>query len=436
MPRSANADPAAIMGCGNFDNGKAGIQEGQQFAVLKAAGVKSCRMPLYPYTYYWAHQRATPERFDDAALQAHSFGITPVLLFEYYTRFPTPLGGYQVWHDIGQSFATRFRPNSPWWLAQGIADYGVTVYAAINEPDIDKPMLTPHAYHDALKGLADGVHAAGAELKVVPGGLAGPNSHSDYQCGGLVPAIADLLNDGSLDGLDLHTYNGRWAPLADHQHSAQHDFDAVKKACGITRDIHFYTTEFNYQQATGEGSTKDIGDTAAGSYFLTMIWDNLGVVGNQGACVTQLALCWNLFNTTVPDTEYAMCTSLSPWTPNARGTAYQLVAGLTQGMSLVKSDPYHAGSLILTGDHQTMWVWQDRPHWTDFPGAACTLAGVPSGATELKIYGYDGLRKTISLTGSATVHVSDLPGNETYMFLADGADDVTRAAVGPYTVGP
>jgi hypothetical protein len=407
------------MGSGNFSDAHAGFVEAQQFAALNAAGAKACRMNIYPYTYYWAGKKATPERLDAAVLQAHAAGVTPMLLFEYYTRFDTPVGDYAVWHEIGNAFASRFMPNSAWWLTQGIKNYGITIYSAFNEPDIDKPLLAPKVYHDALKGLADGVHAANPLLKVVPGGIAAPNSQRDFTSAGLGSAIADLLNDGTLDGVDIHDYNGRWAPLSDHNSSAQYYFDAVKKAWGVTRDINFYTTEFNYQQATPEGSDNAIGDSAAAGYLLTMTWDILGVVGNSGTSVTKLAFCWNLFDTMASDNSYGSCTTLSPWQPTARGAAYSQVAHLTSGMTIVAADPYKSGSYILASRDKKMWVWQDRVHWTNIPGAACTLTGVPKGAKTLQVYGWDGLRKTIPLHGAATVEIDNLPGNETYMFMTD-----------------
>jgi hypothetical protein len=59
-------------------------------------------------------------------LEAHRHGITPMFLFEYYTRWHGELGGYEKWFAIGQAFAERFRPNSPWLPSQGIRDWGVS----------------------------------------------------------------------------------------------------------------------------------------------------------------------------------------------------------------------------------------------------------------------------------------------------------------------
>ena len=71
----------------------------------------------------------------------------------------------------------------------------MTVYTAINESDV-QATIPQQAYHDALAGLADGVHAVNKTLRVVPGGFATCNSHGDAKLRGYGPAIADLLEHG------------------------------------------------------------------------------------------------------------------------------------------------------------------------------------------------------------------------------------------------
>jgi hypothetical protein len=128
------ADPRAIMGGGNFTNGDTGTISVDQYNALTTLGAKMCRMNLYP-NYYWNGSVGTPTTQDSAVLQAHSNGITPMILFEYYASY-NDLGGYNKWYAIGRDFAARFKPNSPWLSAQGINGWGITVYSAINEPDI------------------------------------------------------------------------------------------------------------------------------------------------------------------------------------------------------------------------------------------------------------------------------------------------------------
>jgi len=421
------ADPASLMGSGNIHlpgDGSSFAKNAQLFRALNYEGVGLCRIPLFPNDYFWSSQTPTPAKADDLMLQAHRYGVTPNLLFEYYSSFPTPIGTYDQWYRVGRAFAERFSPNSVWWKSRGIRNFGVTIYEAINEPDISK--LSGHApipgraYHDALKGLADGVHSINSALKVNPGGFGGVCANKDYTLQGLGPVIADLWNNGTLDGVDLHTYGSFWSPLSPWKYSAQHDFDAVKKACGITRDINFYASEFNYnaEDAEGGSSKKNISESEAASYRLTCIWDNLGIVGKQGQPVTRLALIWTLFDTASADPAYGLCTALSPFKPTMSASVYRLVAQLTAGMDIVSSSPKDSGIVILRGSGKSMWVWQDRINWTRRPGSSFKVTGISPAATKLKVYGYDGLRAAYTLSRQTSYTVNHLPGNETYMFLA------------------
>ena len=47
------------------------------------------------------------------------------------------------------------------------------------------------------------------------------------------------------------------------------------------------------------------------------------------------------------------------------------------------------------------------------------VRNVPSDATQLQIYGWEGLRRTIPLNGEEEVTVSDLEGEQTHMFVAE-----------------
>ncbi len=38
---------------------------------------------------------------DNFLITAHSNGVTPVLLFEYYQGFSNPVGPYSKWYNIG-----------------------------------------------------------------------------------------------------------------------------------------------------------------------------------------------------------------------------------------------------------------------------------------------------------------------------------------------
>lgn len=69
----------------------------------------------------------------------------------------------------------------------------------------------------------------------------------DQTCDGYPAAIIDLLNNGKLDGVDLHNYLGYWSNVDSFRKSPQGSFDAVKshlRSNGLTKDISYYCTEF------------------------------------------------------------------------------------------------------------------------------------------------------------------------------------------------
>ena len=91
---------------------------------------------------------------------------------------------------------------------------------------------------------------------------------------------------------------------------------------------------------------------------------------------------------------------------------------VTDGTKFVSCDPKKSGEFVLEGPGRKIWVWQNRKAWTNHPGATFALRGVPGNATQLSIYGWDGLRRTIELDGEASVDVEQLTPGETYMFVA------------------
>ncbi len=413
---------------------EAGAQE--QFAVLRASGAEAIRLDAYPYNYYDG-KKPLPEKMEKQILEAHQAGVkTIILLFEFagnYRRHsdaPNQLGDYAKWRSIGQAYAERFSPNSAWLKSQGIMDWGITIFQAFNEPDAEKPadalpLTGPSSYYTSLKGLADGVHSVNPALAVIPGGFMAENAHSDHTLRGYGLALAPLWNDGTLDGIDLHTYNDiRYAPIifADgsvvFRFSPQAAFDNVKKACGITRDINFYATEYNFK-----ADTQGIDEPLAAKRLLTCIWANLGVVKNDGkTSATRLALVWNLFLTEQQDRFdggiYGLVLQHDPLILTARGKTFQMVMSLTKGMHFVSLDPKGRGEFVLEGAGKKLWVWQNYPHWTDAPGTTFTVTDIPATATRLDIYGWDGLRKSIPLSGQTSFTVTDLAPEETFMFLA------------------
>jgi hypothetical protein len=383
-----------------------------KFGILRDLGASVCRLPLSPREY-WDGTRAVPEKADAGILMAHAHGIEPVLLFEYYTRWKEPLGDAPKWRSIGTAFAERFRPGSPWLEKQGIRGWGVTVFTAINEPEWKEnnpEPIPPEAYAAALEGLADGVHAADPGLQVVPGGYQEVplfQNRDPY-----LKAAARLFNEGKLSAIDIHRYwDVDYVPMAGRRDfSLQSQFEKAKRDAGITADVGFHTTEMNFKH-------RKVTQEEAARGFLTAIWDALTVTGARGQRVTRFVLPWNIFNTEAQDPEYGLCERAAPWTPNARGRVLRDVLRLTHGMAFVSADPKGTGVTVLEGTAGTLWVWQNRKGWSTIAGPAFELKGIPPGAKEIEIHGWDGLRRKVPATGPAQ-RLEGLETEETLMFRA------------------
>lgn len=411
------ATPNALLrdrvGGGNIVTHLTGAPAVQLYQALHGVGATLGRMN----SYGWRDlaRKPIPHNFDAAMLEAHRNGITPVILLEYEGSYqtlnpPQPTGSYDDWFAAGQAFAKRFRPNGEWGLEHGIHDWGAEIFTAINEPDV-QATIPRDVYRDALAGLADGVHSVDPTLRVVPGGFATCNSHGDATLRGYGTAIAGLLEQGKLDGIDLHTYyNARWYPLTrGREFSVQTCFDRIKAAMGLKRDINFYATEFNVARGGDWGDEK-----IAARLFLTALWDNLGVVHADGkTSATMLAFPWNLGDTgKIEGPGYAMAATEAPWTPEARSKVLRMVLKLAGDMKFVTLDP-PAGLFTLEDENGQLIVWQDLPGWTDKPGPVWEVR-LPDWARRAELWGWDGLRREVSVD-SGKVVITDLAGNETYM---------------------
>jgi hypothetical protein len=408
-----NGPLRARIGGGNIVTHLAGGGTAQLYAALHGTGAQLGRMDSYGWRSL--ARQPTPHDFDAAMLEAHANGITPIILLEYEGSYqtldpPQPVGSYADWYAAGKAYARRFRPGGEWGKEHGVPGWGVTVFTAINEPDV-QASIPRDAYRSALKGLADGVHSVDKALRVVPGGFATCNSHGDASLRGYGPAIAPLLEDGHLDGIDLHTYyNAKWYPLTrGREFSAQTCFDRIKAAMGLSRDINFYATEFN----VARDGAWDAPDLAA-RLFLTAFWDEMSVVRADGrSSATVLAFPWNLADTgRIEGPAYAMAATENPWSPEARAEVLRMVLQLAGDMTFVSLDP-HAGEYRLEGREGQLIVWQDLPGWTDHPGPVWE-ARVPNWAQRVELWGWDGKRRVLDADHGKVV-VDGLAGNETYM---------------------
>ena len=411
LPQIASANMGAMMGSGNLNLNNSDLVKEAKFKALNNVGAELVRIPIHPSQYWKKSNPAypTPENLDQIVLDAYKHAIKPIILFSHDGK-KAPIGNYRQWYNTGNAFAKRFAPNSPWLLSQGIKNWGIEVYSAKNEPGgTGFPIKGSQSYYKLLEGLADGVHAVNPSLKAIPGGFRSRgDGYNTY-----LKAIAPLLNEGKLDGIDLHIYRNKWhfTNRNAYDYSAQSAFETAKKTAGITADINYYSTEFN---SHGD----KLNDEDESKLFLTMLWDQLGVVKDSGEPATEFAMVWSLFNLTASDKRHGMVKDLISWKPAMRTDTMKLVLDLAKGMRITHRDPKGEGKYVLNGKKKKMWVWQNYPGYTNKLGTKFTVTHIPKWATKLEVYGYDGLRKSYSLSGKKFHNVTGLALEETYMFIA------------------
>lgn len=386
----------------------------------KQAGVKHLRLSARVAEWY-TKGRPSPERFDSYVLAAHAQGFAaPMLLISYYDDDIGLITDYD-WYQVGLQIAERFRPNSPWLVSQGISNWGITEYAVFNEPDVtnnwDGADGFPFAeYQNALKRFADGVHAVAPTLKAFPGGFAGPQYSKDWTLNGYLQAAAPLLNDSTLSGVMIHSYN---APLNNRLWHPQIQFDLLKKANGINADVEFYVDEFNNRW----------GGDASGRSFLTTLAAMVNVVGKSGDGAQSKAVFVHPFSMNFLESSrgFGLTVQKEPWIPSERAKALRLLTQLGGALTPVQFQPWNEGVMVLRGGGKKMWVWQNLPQYSTIYGPNATLTGVPADATRINVYAYnsslDASLRTIATNGATSVQLSDLPEQQTLIFVADSEND-------------
>ena len=406
----AQMDIRDRMGAGNFTNGRVSQREIDQMQLLGQLGEGMARFNIYPGKY-WQNGTVNSTLLDSIMSIAYAEGVEPMILFEQYG---TPAGDYTKWKSIGSAYAARYAPGGTWATERNIENWGVTLYSAFNEPDAmrrDSNALTFSEYATALEGLADGVHEVDSSLRVIPGGFMSANAFSDYTLGGYGVAIAPLLNNGKLDGIDLHTYFGKYAPTSKYRFSAQQNFLAVKRACGVQREIHFYATEFNYK-----AHQEPVVEDTAAKHLFTMIWDNLGVCGSDShTVVSRMALIWGHF-----DTAYStgIAHNINPWTPKSRGKTWEMTLNLISHCDFTYADPLDEGIYILEGVEKKIWVWQNRLQWSSIFGEHFTLHDIPPGTEKIYHYTWAGLQDSFEVP-TTDPEIGPLKKGESHLFLAE-----------------
>ena len=78
--------PGALVGAGNFDNGSVNKDAAAKLQLLKTVGGTRCRVNLYPGVYLLNNDwnKPNPACLDAIMQTAHDYGVTPMILFEFY----------------------------------------------------------------------------------------------------------------------------------------------------------------------------------------------------------------------------------------------------------------------------------------------------------------------------------------------------------------
>ncbi|MGD1919605.1 MAG: Ig-like domain-containing protein, partial [Pleurocapsa sp.] len=367
----------------------------------------------------------SPENFDAVIDHANSKDVKIYLYLEYRSD----LDGGSIddfdWYEVGRTYASYFGDR--------VAAYGI-----INEPDnILSSVETPEGIAAAVEQFADGVHSVNSNYVVTSPGVGGTpvsiETTDDY-----LKALAPLFNDGTLQALNLHSYqdsrpnphyssidfSSQWAP--------SRNFIRAKNIGGITANVNFLAGEFNYRNWQGTDEQRGIG-------FLTTLWAQLSVVGN-GGINSRVGIFSSPFNITTaePNRQTSMAESFSfgndgsyTWQPNEKGQILEETLALTQGMNFVYTDPLNKGLVILRGDNRKMWVWDNREDFSNLANAsAVKITGIPSDATGLAIYRWDSTASEphaiIELNGQTSISFETseaLSFGQTYMIVANSDND-------------
>ena len=313
----------------------------------------------------------------------------------------------------------------------------------MNEVDHVESPHTPAEVAAAVRAFADGVKSADPTLLVATPSLGGTPMDVD-RADRFLAALGPLLEDGTLDVLNLHSYHDT-RPRKPHYSSLDpgpawvptRNFLRAKKAAGLTRPVTHAAGEFNYRNWDG---TDD--DRARG--FMTALWDQLMVVQNPGGPRCGLfSLPYELTDARPAPRQTVMAEAWAwrddgtyDWAPNEKGRVLRDQVAATRGMRFVACDPHGAGVAVLRGAGKTAWAWHNRPGYSPAAGAdAVTVTGVPPATTQLKVVtatttAADPAR-TVPTGGRAEVVITAPPAGQTLLILADGeAADLPPGTVG------
>lgn len=407
-----------------------------------------------PANHYFQGDAPSPSRLDGICVALLNVGIQPYFSFVFTDHMDSAASGfpdrnYADWFDIGAAFAARFKPNSAFLVGQGITDLGAYGYSAINEPDVDGGEILPNPpttfgltyaqYHDMLEGLADGVHSEDPDGRVFPAGYLSGNRDQEYTGHGYCAAVADLINDGTLAGFDLHTYHSRTGAALHNTYGRSHqsDADAFVTACGITRqDIDIICTETNIRgdSATdpNDATSQDYAalypgltnEQVARNWFLTSMVDVWGTLRPDGQLSQGPRFPWQLWRG--GNDLWYMAAQLDPRVELWCGHTFKMLLDLLWDMHFTFNDPRGTGVHKLSGGGKTAWVFQNiHSSWSSISGSTFTISDIPAGTTQVQVYDGNGLIQTVSTpTLQVPSHQFSTPTGKSYLFVgnAEAAD--------------
>jgi hypothetical protein len=420
---TVSATVGAVSGAGNISKSEAGSHK---IADLAALHCGLARVSCHPKNDYFQGDAASPAKMDEVVVALLQNGVQPYFSFVFTDDLSSaetgiPERNYADWFEIGQAFASRFKKGSSFLVGQGITDLGAYGYAAINEPDHgggETPGLTHAQYHDMLQGLADGVHSSDPDGKVWPAGYLSGNRDQEYTGHGYCLAVADLINDGTLEGFDLHTYHSKnGAQIHDtYDRSHQHDADQFVVQCGITRqDIDIICTETNIR-GDPDATSQGYDEATARNWFLTSIFDVWGTLRPDGTLAQGPRFPWQLWMQGNP--VWYMAEQLEPRVERWCGHTYKMLLDLLWDMRFTFNDPKGTGVHKLSGGGKSAWVFQNiHSSWSTLFGDTFTIDDIPAAATRVDVYDGMGLIETVDNPGPN--HVFPTPTGKSYLLIAD-----------------
>lgn len=413
-------------------------------------GMKAARVSVFAY---WDPKTARPstENFNNIFDLALKHDANLHVLFNWNSDLAQALdvGGYERWYSIGRAYAQEFGVGGRRATALGRPDYGIKTYAAFNEAAfdyLDKPDIaaSPDQVRQALHGLADGIHSILPNAAVKMGGTWGVLLERDPTDGGFVTAIAPLLNDGTLDGIDIHLYYGFskesayglyeeegnkdslptvWNP----DYTVQKVFDSVKRAGGVRTDIYFYTDEYGISRPKARLTQEQ--ERRLHNDILTLFWDTLMVVGQDGRRpATRLALMWGLHGP-LPPHEYKIF-NLHPKTKspnedtpperlNSYGDTIATAVELARGMRITSVDLQKALLKLESANGREMVVWKNGRGISSIAGSSFTLSDIAKSTRTIEVHTASGYLKEIPVQGKKSITFTNLVGQTTYMFILE-----------------